>query len=431
VGTAAVYGSLGEPALAAVAPSEAVSSLREMPGAVGDDHDDHDDHDDGHDDDHDDLDEHDAPLGSPPHPMDRVWLHPSELPAPTPVAAAARGRRFDAGHVWIALAAAGAGALVTIALLAAFGMFDDDVAAPTERRERAAADAEAVAQLAADIAPSVVTVTVRTADGLRRGSGVSVRHGGDLLTSERLVRDATAVTVTTFDGEARTATVRGFDVATDVALLHVEGDLRVAPVAEDGVRTGDTVLVVGAASKQGRPPWVGDGIVSSVDAVASQLGGPSMDGLIATDAAPGAQGVGGALLDRKGSVAGIVMMPVGTDPVTYVVPIGLAAKVADDLVTRRGPQHGWLGASCDDKTGEPVVRSLHENGPAQRAGMLVGDVIVSVAGRLVATMGEVVAVVRSHEPRQVVPVKVKRGDKLVNVEVQVGATPADAMFTSA
>jgi S1-C subfamily serine protease len=172
--------------------------------------------------------------------------------------------------------------------------------------------------------------------------------------------------------------------------------------------------------------------VSSVDAVASQFGGPSMNGLIATDASPGTTGMGGALLDRQGSVAGIVMMPIGDDGVTYAVPISLAAKVADDLNTRGEPQHGWLGATGDDKDGEPVVRALHRNGPAERAGARVGDVIVAVGGRAVTTMAEVVAAIRSHDPRDTVMVKLRRGPKLLNIDVHVGATPTDAtMFVGA
>src|SRR3954468_13691065 len=100
-----------------------------MPGAAGDDHDDHDAHDDVEDDEP-------EPLGRPPHPLDRLWRHPSELPASaTAPGAPLLQRPRHLSLAGVALAAAGTGALATVVILAAFGVFDDGAAqAPTSRR---------------------------------------------------------------------------------------------------------------------------------------------------------------------------------------------------------------------------------------------------------------------------------------------------------
>jgi putative serine protease PepD len=395
-----------------------------MPGAAGDDHDDTDDHDD-----HDDV----EPLGSPPHPLDRIWRHPSELPA-TPVVPTGRrrSRPRELGRVWIALAAAGAGAIVTLVILAAFGVLEDDNAPSAARdAQRVARDDAAVARLAAEIAPSIVAVSVLAPDGLRRGTGVCVRHSGDILTSNRLLRDATSITITTDDGESQPATVRGQDPATDLALLHVDNGLPAAPVAERAVRAGDSVLAVGAPASRGGQPWLGDGIVASIDGVVAQSGGPAMAGLIATNASPGTKGTGGALLDRHGTVAGIVLAPIDGDAAIYAVPIEFAARVADQLNTKGAAAHGWLGLVATNQREGPVVATTTENGPAQRAGIEVGDIVVAVGGRAVVTMGEVTAAARRHSPRATVVVKVRRGNELRSFDVVMGSTAQDVVLVGA
>jgi S1-C subfamily serine protease len=385
-------------------------------------------------DDHDAFDDDDAePLGSPPHPLDRVWRHPSELPAEPPRPRAGGGVRRELGRLWLALAAAGTGAIATLVILAAFGVFDDGApAAPESQRARSVAVNDAgVAKLAADLAPSIVAVSVIAPDGSRRGSGVCVSHDGDILTSDRLVRGATQVRVTTHTGVTRVATVKGHDPATDLALLHVGTSVQAAPVASAPLKAGETVLAIGASGSGGTEPWIGQGIVASTDGAVAQLGGPAMDGLIATDAWPGKAGWGGALLDRQGTVAGIVVGPVMGDDSTYAVPIGFAAEVANELGEHGSASHGWIGAQSNDPTGAPIVSSLDENGPAARAGMKVGDRIVEVGGRTVLTMGDVTAAVRWYDPRRNVVLKVERNGQIVNIEVTMGETPAPAMLVGA
>jgi putative serine protease PepD len=191
------------------------------------------------------------------------------------------------------------------------------------------------------------------------------------------------------------------------------------------------VLAVGTSSTGGKDPWIGTGIVASVDGVVAQLGGPSMDGLIATGASPGKAGMGGALLDRQGSVAGILVAPVLGDPSTYAVPIGFAAEIAEQLGTTGAAAHGWLGVQGTDTAGTPTVTGMTPQGPAERAGIRAGDVVVLVGDRPVTTMGEVTAAIRWYEPGAEVIVKVRRGTALVNVEVKIGTAPANAALMGA
>lgn len=396
-----------------------VVTLREMPGPAGDEHDDHDDLDDPE----------DAPesLGSPPHPLDRVWRHPSELPlvpVPRPLP---RTSKRDLRHFWVALTAAGAGAVAVVVILAAFGVFDNGTHPPNPQVEAVRQKDEAVAQLVADIAPSIVAVSVLGPDGARRGTGVCVRHAGEVLTSERLVRGARNVTITASDGRVLNATVRGRDPTTDLALLRVKGSLEAASVADDALRAGDSVIAVGTSSVGGKDPWIGTGIVASVEGVVAGLGGPAMDGMIATTAWPGKDGIGGALLDRQGGVAGILIAPLQGDNSTYAVPIAFAGEIADQLSAKGSAVHGWLGVTGKDVNGAPTITGLTDSGPAAHAGLRAGDVVVSVGERAVTTMGEVTAAVRWYDPHATVAIKVRRADTLVKTQVTLGATPPNAM----
>lgn len=406
----------------AVDRRKSVVTLREMPGPVGDD------------DDHDDLDDpEDTPesLGSPPHPLDRVWRHPSELPLVPVPRVSSRAPRPALRHFWVALTAAGAGAVAVVVILAAFGVFDNGTNAPNPQVAAVQQHDEAVAKLVADIAPSIVAVTVIGPDGARRGSGVCVRHAGEVLTSDRLVRNARHISITTSDDRTLNATVRGQDPTTDLALLRVTGDLEAAPAADEALRAGDSVLAVGTASVGSKDPWIGAGIVASTEAVVSNLGGPAMDGMIATNAWPGKDGFGGALLDRQGGVAGILIAPIMGDNATYAVPIAFAGEIADQLSTKGTAAHGWLGVTGQDINGAPTVTGIRANGPAARAGIHVGDVVVSIGERDVLTMGEVTAAVSWYDPHASIPIKLRRAGTLVKANVTLGTAPRNAMTLGA
>lgn len=322
--------------------------------------------------------------------------------------------------VLVPVGSALAGAGVTLALLGAFGSIrlersgsGDDATAPTTSEPEA---------IVARLAPSIVAVMATDADGHRRGSGVVLRHRGEIATSARVVGDAATVTVLTVAGERLRAEVVGLDVAADLALLDVHRPITAAPVASTGIGVGESVYAMGADPSGHATPWVTRGIVASTDGLVARTAGPQMAGLLVTDALVDTNSAGGALVDADGGVIGILLSPVEGRREGLALPISFAAEIARRLRTNGEADHGWLGLHGIDTSDGPIVGEVVAHGPAERAGVHFGDLILSVDGRSVASMAEVTAVVRRHWPREVVELRVRRGKTdLETFTITIGA----------
>lgn len=387
---------------------------------------------DGHDDEpfdesHDE--EPDRPSGSPPDPLDRLWRHPTELP---PVVAAPSSRR--ASPTWlVAVAAGAAGAILTVVVLAAIGSFDDSssnsnlpLASGQGQRRVPATD------IAKDVGESVVAIVAHDSHGIRRGSGVCVRHEGDILTSSHLIGDATRIAVTTSDGTTHSAKVTGRDPTTDLALLSIDGGVAAAQLAEDQLAAGNAIWIVAAPAVGSTTPWMSGGTVATTDALVASPSGPTTAGLVETNAAANAAASGGALVDPGGSVVGIVLSPIGDARTTYAVPISTAVAVAQGLRRNGLASHGSLGVEGVDSPNGPTVTGVPNGSAAARAGVRANDVITGVDGQPVNSMAEVMAIVRRWAPGKTVLVELLRGDKAWKVQVELGdLNPRSATTTTA
>lgn len=362
----------------------------------------------------------DGSNGPPPDPLDRLWVHPSELPARSrPAPPPSRSHRR--GRDWSLMLAAGAtGALVATGVLAASGLLgaggSDHGAAPT---------ATPVAVLAARAAPAVVAVFAATAAGENRGSGVVIADGWVLATCDTL-GDAGTATVASADGSIHAATVRGLDHATDLALLRVDG-LGGGLSARTGrpVEVGEPVIAVGSAD--GARSWVATGVVSSVATMATG-GTPVRAGLIATDALMETGTSGGVLLDSDGRAVG-VLTP-GADRMGVAVPMGTARDVADQLRKTGRAGHGWIGVTGSDALDRPGggvrVSEVSANSPASIAGIRADDVIVAIGTTPVTRMGDLLAEVRSLHPGADVTLRIWRDGTTRNVSITLRDIPTEA-----
>jgi S1-C subfamily serine protease len=378
-------------------------------------------------------DEHDAPLGAPPDPMDRVWLHPTELSglagarsAPdSPAAPSGSEPRRRRGAAWLIPLAAGAtGAVVAVIVLALAGAFDRTTTNP---QSSSSDTGTAVSALSADtlsrLGASVVAVVARDANGTRRGSAVCVRHDGELLTAASVVGSAATVDVFTADGQRHAGKVLGRDPVTDLALVSVNtATIDAAQLASQSPATGTHVWLLGATPTGSTSPWMSGGIISSNNATVVASPGPTTAGLLQSDAAAGAAASGGALLDQQGNVTAVVLGRLGNDATTYAVPITTAVAVAAQLHDDGRAEHGTLGFEGIDSPSGPAVMKVVAKGPAARAGLRPGDIVEAVNGHYVESISDVTAWVRSASPGRTVQLAIRRGKNDIEMRAVLGAT---------
>lgn len=387
----------------------------------------------------DDHDEDDVGYVPPLPPEDRLWRHPSEVAsgrtAAVPLAASAppARRRPDRRTAALMLASGAAGATLAVGAVAALGglgerVVERQVAVPTSLVDDGGAGTSIVADRTG---ASVAGVVVHRSEGSSRMSAVVLRSDGYLVTDGPSVAGADAIEVVLPGGRTLPARLVGSDDVTGIAVLHLDADLEGAVLAED-----PHSLAVGARAfaVAGWPDADGDPAVSAghVSAVGRRLqsGEVTRHGMILVDEpfAPGT--AGGALVDRAGAVVGIVGgASAAGDGMRFGVatPIDLARHVADQLVAHGRASHVWVGLHGTDLdpddalelglAGGALVEDVDGDGPAARAGVSAGDVIVALDGEPTPTMSALIVALRRHLPGDVVRLRVHRDGELHAVRI--------------
>src|SRR5208282_5702100 len=227
------------------------------------------------------------------------------------------------------------------------------------------------------------------------GSGVIVTEDGYILTNAHLVNGPQEVKVALPDGREFNGRVIGLDAQSDIAVLKIDAHhLPTVPLAESqNVQVGDLVLAIGNPFGVGQT--VTHGIVSATDR--GGLGLDDYESYIQTDAPINPGNSGGALVDVTGHLIGIntaiLSSSGGNLGIGFAVPSELAHKVMTDLVKYGYVVRGYLGVDAQDLTPElatefklqnatgVLVGGVSPNGPAEQAGIKVGDVISRFDGR--------------------------------------------------
>lgn len=337
-----------------------------------------------------------------------------------------------------------AGAVLLAGLL---GAFDSDeapapaVAAGPAVRSDPSDSFGRIPQLVRAVQPSIVTVFARNeASGAGVGSGVIYRSDGIILTNNHVVAGASALQVGLADGQRIPGRVVAADPDSDLAVIRV--DRKGLPAARFNVKlpeVGSLAVVLG--SPLGFEKTVTAGIVSGLH---RQIPGSASEtralvDLIQTDAAISPGNSGGALVDAGGRVLGISVAYVppqqGAVAVGFAVPAETATSVADQLLEHGRARHAYLGLQPAQLTPPlanelgvrsdgVVVYALAPGGPAAKAGMRPGDVLTTVAGRRVATVEELFAALRDHEPGQTVSISYLRGGERRDAQIEIADRPS-------
>jgi putative serine protease PepD len=318
--------------------------------------------------------------------------------------------------------------------------------APARSVER---PANSIAGVAAKVLPSVVQIKVETANGGGTGSGFVLDDDGYIVTNNHVVTDAgsSGVTVTFADGTTADARVVGTSGSYDLAVLKVNAKgLKALPLGNsDSVVVGDPVIAIG--SPLGLSGTVTSGIVSAKDrpVTAGETGGSDSAYInaIQTDAAINPGNSGGPLVNLDGEVVGVnsaiatlggsLSGQSGSIGVGFAIPINQARRTVEQILDTGEAQFPIIGASLDgayDGEGARIASSAANNGtapivpggPAERAGLEPGDVIVAIDGKPVADSSELIVAIRSRSPGDTITLTVRRDGDERNVKVTLGSS---------
>lgn len=300
--------------------------------------------------------------------------------------------------------------------------------------------------------PSTVSITVQTRSGEAAGSGVIWDTSGHIVTNNHVVADASSggatVTVTLSDNTVYEATIVATDPSTDLAVLKITNPpSTLVPITvgdASALKVGDPVMAIGNPLELSNT--VTTGIVSALNRPVtteseSSSGSPvsqqSSTDTVVTDAIQVSAAInpgnsGGALLDADGKLVGInfsiaslgSQSTSGSIGIGFAIPADQVKNVVTQLISDGSAKMAMLGVTSQDGTGTvdgvtrlgATVRTLTSGGPAEKAGLQAGDVIVSVNGDPVTGSESLAAEIRSHPVGTKVPLVAIRDGKEITVE---------------
>jgi S1-C subfamily serine protease len=285
---------------------------------------------------------------------------------------------------------------------------------------------EALAAAVERAGRSTVTVHARR----RIPASGTVWQPGVILTCDHVLERDEDIAVTTPDGRELPARLAGRDPGSDLAVLRVDAtDLVPAEPAPDGsARVGHLVLAIG---RPGNGPVASLGVISAVGGPWRTFRGGLVEGYIRSDTTfyPGFSG--GPLVDTAGRAVGINSGRLGRGA-GLTVPMAAAARVAEQLLRTGRIRRGYLGIGSQPvRLPEPLARligqasgllvvSVEADSPAARGGLLIGDVIIGMAGAPVRDTEDLQALLGPERVGQPTTVTVLRGGERRELSVTVG-----------
>lgn len=277
------------------------------------------------------------------------------------------------------------------------------------------------------------------------GSGVIVSASGYILTNDHVVEESDAIEVILNDGRHASAKVIGTDPDTDLAILKIGLDrLPVITLGNsDNLRVGDQVLAIGNPFGVGQT--VTSGIVSALGR--NQLGINTFENFIQTDAAINPGNSGGALVDIYGQLQGInsaiYSRSGGSMGIGFAIPVATAKQVLEGIVKDGQVTRGWIGVEPNELSPElaetfgikpkkadnsdsyqgVIITGVLQNGPAAKGGIKPGDVILSVSGKPVNNVSELLSGVAALKPGAPARFGLLRRDEKIELNVTPGVRP--------
>ncbi len=373
-----------------------------------------------------------------PAPSESPWWRPAN--APTTIGAPVKQSNsfFIIASLVIALVAGGVGA--TIGRTSSSNISGNFVS--TENAvER---EPGSIANLAARVIPGVVSISVSASGGSGTGSGFFLSSDGYVLTNNHVVEAAATrgtISIAISTGKKYTAKIVGRDRSYDLAVLKI--DVTGAPTLQLGdserVAVGDAVIAIG--SPLGLAGTVTSGIISAKNrpvTTGSDSGESSFINALQTDAAINPGNSGGPLVDATGAVVGVnsAIASLGSSAggqsgsigLGFAIPINQAKKTAEQLIKTGSATYPIMGIAVDTRyngTGALIsseANGVTEGGPADKAGLRAGDLIIAIDGVEVNTSDELIVAIRSRNVGDKVKIKFKRNAITREVSVTLAAS---------
>ncbi len=268
------------------------------------------------------------------------------------------------------------------------------------------------------------------------GSAVIMSPQGYLLTNNHVTANADQIIVALKDGRETLARVIGSDPETDLAVLKIDLDKLPAITLghSDSIRIGDVTLAIGNPFGVGQTVTMG--IISATGR--NQLGLNTYEDFIQTDAAINRGNSGGALVDANGNLIGIntaiISESGGSQGIGFAIPVKLALEVMKSIIDHGQVIRGWLGVEVQSLTpelaesfgleGRPgiVVAGVYRDGPAERAGLQPGDVILSIDNAKADGRSSMNQIARAR-PGDKITIEILRNNKPMTLNAEVGMRP--------
>lgn len=270
------------------------------------------------------------------------------------------------------------------------------------------------------------------------GSGVIVSKDGFIITNNHVIEAADEIKVALSDGRKLTATLVGADPDTDLAVLKIDAGNNLPAIHfgnPDQVKVGDVVLAIGQPFGFGQTVTLG--IVSALGR--NHLGLNTFENFIQTDAAINPGNSGGALVDHQGQLIGInsaiYSQSGGSQGIGFAIPVTTARNVMEQIIQNGSVTRGWIGVEVQDLNAElatsfnldtsegALIAGVVRNGPADKAGVKSGDLLVEIDGKALKDSYSMLDIIAALKPGTTVKVRLLRNNQAQDVMLKVGKRP--------
>ncbi len=271
-----------------------------------------------------------------------------------------------------------------------------------------------------------------TVDARKRYPASGIAYAEDLvLTADHVVTREDNIKILLPDGKSLAATIAGRDPGSDLAVLRLAEKGLTAAKTSDDVKVGQLVLALGRPNSEGmQASW---GIVTSISGPTRTFRGGMLDEYIRTETTPYPGFSGGPLVNAEGEVLGLNTSGL-TRGSSLTIPVKVAWRVAESLAAHGSVKRGYLGVRTQPVEVPEAARQalkreqeqgllvlwLEEGGPAEKGGLLVGDILVAISGQPVGDPDDLFSALNSDTVGKSIAVEVLRGGRPETVNVTVG-----------